>query len=432
MVQAPKPVDGDGFARGCRRPGSFAIGIPGIAKKEVGGVVPSWVQATSRPNVQDHRNLPQTVEGVLVESRITKTDFPLRPWHAYYDWNFFVRPDRKYTGLLSVANVKDRDHPGLLECEWDTAFLPDWAWPQKGGRIWIVGRWIYDCGHPGQHGHKTEIHPPKAVASFRSEAVKLPGNPGATRANVAVLYIGRRGGYWTAPINDMNYEFLLPLPPKPFPGAVPRFTVVAKTGALPVRPVIAPMPPTQPRALKVTVPLKNVAPHPIRYGAFVAGGWSDPRGVESRKVIRLEVAVQDIVVARGLFSRPNLFLYIGVNGRWRVFEKVRSTKKNVRFTVTLALHPSDRVHVTAFGFDAQRSPLDGQADEGSLQGSERTAVERSGEGRGEGHPRQVPRPARGARGESGDRRDLAIAPCQRPRSVRCSVVGQGLSDQVSS
>jgi hypothetical protein len=59
----------------------------------------------------------------------------------------------------------------------------------------MIGRWIYDCGHPQAHGHKTEIHPPKAFASFRTEVTQFAANSGPTRANNAVLYIGSNGGY---------------------------------------------------------------------------------------------------------------------------------------------------------------------------------------------------------------------------------------------
>ncbi len=68
---AKKPVDGNGFKCGCRRPESLKIGIPGIASKNVGGVVPAWVAVSGEA--------PRTVEGVLTVSKITHTDFPLKP-----------------------------------------------------------------------------------------------------------------------------------------------------------------------------------------------------------------------------------------------------------------------------------------------------------------------------------------------------------------
>lgn len=241
------PADGDGFSRGCRRPESLHTGVDVIVhtfgRREVGGVLPAWVPVAGstgidhRPRHADFAGETRTVEGILARSHITYTDFPFKPWHTFYDWNFHVRFDKQYTYLISPVN-----HEGEMECEWDTAFLPSWAWPQDGDRVWIVGRWIYDCGHPENNLHKSEIHPPKALASFRTQATDFAGNRGPTRANHAILFIGRDGGYWRQPINDQDYAFDLYLPPKPYAEAVPRFKVVPQTGALPVQPQIAPFP----------------------------------------------------------------------------------------------------------------------------------------------------------------------------------------------
>lgn len=355
----PKPIDGDGGARGCRKPGSIKIGIKHIKTKKVGGVLPAWVQATSAPNVRQHqRNLSYTVEGQLVESKITHEDFPLKPWHTDLDWNLFVRPNAKYRGLMSKANLKRKTHPGVLECEWDTAFFPRWAWPQKGGRIWVVGRWIYDCGHPGKHGCRTEIHPPKAVASFRSEAVKLPGNRKLTFGTVAVLYIGRKGGYWTSPINDQDYEFRLPLPPRPTSDAVPRFKVNSKTGRLPVRPIITPTPKKNPKALKVVIPLKGIKPHPTEYGAIISAGWSDPKEFQIKKIVPVRVTIKNFLDRRPVLARmAPTHLYVGVNGRWKVFilKPTKSGKYDLNFAVNLDLHrQTDKIHITARAFSTHK------------------------------------------------------------------------------
>ena len=289
-------ADGNGVARGCRRPGSLTLGVPGIFEKDVGLELPGWVPVAGETQVvrdntsgetiirfrEDFAGETRTVEGILARSHITYTDFPFRPWHTFYDWNFHVRVDRQYTYLHSPTNVLDDD--GLIECEWDTAFLPDWAWPQDGSRVWMVGRWIYDCGHPTANGHKSEIHPPKALVSFRSEAVQFDGNQGPVRANQAVLFIGRDGGYWRQPINDQNYAFDLYLPPKPYEEAVPVLKTEPQTGALPVQPQFTPFPAGAPRALRVVIPLKGVEPHPENYGAIISAGWSDPRRTESAAV----------------------------------------------------------------------------------------------------------------------------------------------------
>jgi hypothetical protein len=290
------------------------------------------------------------VEGILTRSKVTHTDFPFQPWHTYYDWNFYIRVDPQYTYLHSESNL--RDHGGVIECEWDTAFLPSWAWPQDGDRIWVVGRWIYDCGHPEAHGHKTELHPPKAVASFRSEAVTFAGNRGSTRAQQAVLYIGRNGGYWRQPINDQDYAFDLYLPPKPYGEAEPRWTVVSQTGPLPVQPHITPFPAYAPRALRVVIPLKGVEPHPEAYGAIISGGWSDPRGTEVTAVHRVRVRVDEILMDAATPFQA-WYVYIGINGRWHVSEGLNvlvNSANPLNYAVDLDLHYTDRVHITACGF----------------------------------------------------------------------------------
>jgi hypothetical protein len=330
-----QPANGDGWARGCHRPTQAIAG-------ELSYVVPSWVPVHDRD--------VRTVEGVLTKSSISRTDFPLKPWHTYYDWNFFIRLDKQYTYLHSNSNIQD--HGNLMECEWDTAFLPQWAWPPDGARIWMVGRWIYDCGHPERHGHKTEIHPPKAISWFGTGAVRLPGNADVTRATRATLYIGRHGGYWTQAVNDQDYTFDLYLPPKPYAEATPAWLVDART-PLSVWPQITPLPAASPRYLRVTIPLRGVNPQPDQYGAVIWGGWTDPRRTESAAIQRLRVRLTTIYMDGDYDTFGDEWhVYAGINGSWNVWKSIGGSSKSVTFSVDLDLHTSDRVHVTGCGFEA--------------------------------------------------------------------------------
>jgi len=77
-----------------------------------------------------------------------------------------------------------------MEVEWENASLmdekegsqrdlgavPEFVWPAVGDRVWVAGRWIFDCGHPGVPEvapirrfvkYSTEIHPPRALVAFR-------------------------------------------------------------------------------------------------------------------------------------------------------------------------------------------------------------------------------------------------------------------------
>ena len=67
-----------------------------------------------------------------------------------------------------------------------------------------------------------------------------------------------------------------------------------RTGALPVEPQITPYPTDDPRALRVVIPLSQARDHPEEYGAVIAGGWSDSRGAESRRIQRIRVRVTKI------------------------------------------------------------------------------------------------------------------------------------------
>ena len=353
-LKIPNYLDGDGKARGC---GTIAI-------------FPSWVQATPTPGDRGPQPVG-TVEGTLALSKITHEDFPLLPWHNNYDWNFFVRVDPQYMNLVSVANLNDsvdehyvpffsgrKDGAGIFECEWDSAFFPPWAFPQQGDRIWMVGRWIYDCGHPYDHGYKTEIHPPKAVVSFRSKAMKLPGNNKSTRANVAVLYIGKRGGYFDQTINDQDYEFKIPLPPKPSADSQPLFLVQGKNfngddSNLPFEPIITPIIENFGAELKVKIPFFGQQDLD-EYGAIIAGGWSDSSGISAQKTIPVKVIIKEILMHANLdpLFGDEWHVYVGVNGSWKVFKDIGGFSEDLNYEVDLDLHPKDKIHVTVCGFEA--------------------------------------------------------------------------------
>jgi hypothetical protein len=381
-----QPASGDGFSRGCRRGEEIDFGGGGVSIPEswipgadVAFALPSWVPVAGQTRLvrepstgevrldADFAGETRTLEGVLTKSQVTHEDFPFKPWHTYYDWNFHVRVDPQYT-YLKISSFIDDDGDligDVIECEWDTAFLPSWAWPQDGDRIWMVGRWIYDCGHPHQaHGHTTEIHPPKAVASFRTEAVALPGNTGSTQANSAKLYIGRKGGYWDQPINNQDYAFDLYLPPKPYAEAKPVSKVVPKEPQsrvptlpkLPVEPQIAPFPADNPRALRVVIPLKGADPRVEEYGAIIYGGWSDPRNTEVTKIQRLRVTVEKILMDADMDwgEADEWYVYVGINGRWQVWRSLSGASKTLNYSVDLDLHPTDKIHIMVCGFEADQ------------------------------------------------------------------------------
>jgi hypothetical protein len=144
-------------------------------------------------------------------SRISPSDNP--PTHYAHDATIFVTPDAGYRWLVGTANYLDGDPDGpgrgTIEVEWETqnggstaAYgqgnigLPLWTMPTVGDRVYVVGRWILDAGHP-ESGDRTEIHPARLVATLRERpAVSF----GASAAQVDVYVSGHGGGAnWMPP-----------------------------------------------------------------------------------------------------------------------------------------------------------------------------------------------------------------------------------------
>jgi hypothetical protein len=144
------------------------------------------------------------------------------PWNHYtHDFTVKVVPDAAYQYLMSswanppnLSNAtatnptgqemcpdgtfSDPCHHLDLEVEWENASLmdegedqriwgavPEFVWPAVNDRVWVAGRWVFDCGHPssGQSGEtalvkfSTEIHPPRALVTFRLNHPALDSFP---------------------------------------------------------------------------------------------------------------------------------------------------------------------------------------------------------------------------------------------------------------
>jgi hypothetical protein len=265
-------ADGDGFPRGCRRAGNF---IPSDSifdqikkvrsiKRRLMVAVPGWVGVEAAPNLLDQI---KEVQGFLIRSFQTWTDFPLRQWHRWYDWNFHLDPDPDYAYLRGDGNLSslnelfrpgetpeqkkarelaafeeaemdpeaptppargeqlvvrrpgDTDGVGdAMECEWDCgAFGPregimfdaDYVkhgfWPQASQHFWSLGRWIYDCGHEGGTGlHRTELHPVLAMASTRWEAIAFEKT---CKTHWPPEFAGKEIGIQTLPLPAIQFLF---------------------------------------------------------------------------------------------------------------------------------------------------------------------------------------------------------------------------------
>jgi hypothetical protein len=209
-----------------------------------------WVWANGEGTTDKFRE----ASGVVTKSKVAHNDLPEN--HYSHDWNVDIRVDPGQEGLLSTAN-----EGGRIEAEWETGVLPDevsgdganpflprWVLPNLGDRVWTEGHWVFDCGHGVEFGgssathYRTEIHPPRAIASMRGQSQALPGS-GTTPVPVTAvdLYIHGRGAYMvqqlecgagilklpyplsTCPVKttriDDLYTFEVCLPPQPKPWA---------------------------------------------------------------------------------------------------------------------------------------------------------------------------------------------------------------------
>ena len=167
---------------------------------------PEW------PTTWDHRTVevygtiaPTGTDGNNQPSQISFTDNPAT--HYAHDVNFFMTPDPAYRWLIGTANYYSGNPGsvalGTMELEWETlnggstsAYaqgnigVPLWANPTPGDRMYLVGRWILDAGHP-EVGDRSEMHPPRLVATIRKRPAASRSGAAATEVD---LFVSGHGG----------------------------------------------------------------------------------------------------------------------------------------------------------------------------------------------------------------------------------------------
>src|ERR1700682_790818 len=152
-------------------------------------VNPEWAPVVHGTSPQ---SAPVLAHGIARESHVSKEDFPAG--HVTFDQNTELELDPADRGLLATGNGPP--NTATLELEWETGSYPAWAWAGVGDRVVVLGRWIFDCGHPDPipgacHGtsalcvtdldcaagtpcegtkfnYRSELHPPPATAVVRS------------------------------------------------------------------------------------------------------------------------------------------------------------------------------------------------------------------------------------------------------------------------
>jgi hypothetical protein len=281
--------------------------------------------------------------------------------HDWHDFNLFVAPGGETHYLSSLANPRnnnrflcykqnDKSCPSvrgetLLEAEWDTRHYPERFWASAGDSVWMLGRYVWDCGHP--NGYHTEIHPPKAIALTRLEPYVFPGDDSPSLTNKTYVYVnGKSGmknynfktvegvesvvfdGYKDAPVANQDYGFDLPLPAKPAGYSRPP---VAKVIELPFG---GPSPEltidSAERLVHVKYPLKLADLSPERrFAAVIVAGWRAP--VANLKFRKLTVHVEQISIlkAHNVVSLSEWKLWLNINGQWMKIEGLPGSESPV-------------------------------------------------------------------------------------------------------
>ena len=173
-------------------------------------------------------------EGVVTPSATTIAHHEWPFNHKSHDNNFHVMLDKKYTGLASKNHptVPPNSNFGqrVMEMEWEigtdntgkTDRFPKQFWPWEGDRLWMMGKWVYDCEHFDTvhlNGWLSEIHPPFATAFMRNEPYQFPGDSRPSSAVVTYAYIHGQGPTFNTLVGGQAYQFDIAMPPKPSPGS---------------------------------------------------------------------------------------------------------------------------------------------------------------------------------------------------------------------
>lgn len=323
-----------GANRGC-------YSLPGPGNVNPGAEINVLTEESQWVSVEP-KDLPIVVEGQVSSAQIATNDLPMV--HNSHDIDAYVMVDEpEYFSTASVHN----DYFGsyrTIEVEWETKNFNDpTLWPFEGDRAWVLGRWIFDCGHvevedagtikqitiPGiskpltykespegiTGAFKTEIHPPQAVAYTRIEPYLFSGNDGPSEAVKTMIFIHGKGGYYNVPGgvggNKGNYAFNIDLPPKPSADAVVRTKVLLVTGG--PQPVLTTIPNTPVQntckvdpvrtipctKVHVFIPFSSIpASQDNKYRAMIVAGWDEAGTLNSKAYRELQVTLDNIKIVK--------------------------------------------------------------------------------------------------------------------------------------
>jgi hypothetical protein len=188
-----------------------------LGKNSPERVDPEWLSVWSKQPVAFYATVAQVdLQGGNQPAHISHDEYP--GTHYAHDLNLDLVPDPQYRWLLSRSNFAGRSGDsgyGRIEWEWETqnagnvfaygngwnAFthltgnigIPLWASATVGDRVYTVGRWAMDNGHP-ENGDRTEIHPPRLLATMRQRNTAVPFQGTMTRASQVDVFVSGHGG----------------------------------------------------------------------------------------------------------------------------------------------------------------------------------------------------------------------------------------------
>jgi hypothetical protein len=350
-LAAAAPVNSD-LAIAPNGGGCYPTGISPSVLDMLTLIDPEWAPVLNGQTVDTSPVLVHgTVQGMHGD---TSGDFPST--HIRADVNHFVLLDPADAGRLATGN-----DDGLLHFEWEAGAYPPWAWAGTGDRVVGLGRWIFDCGHPGgsagtcsvttstqclidgdcptgetctgaHFGYSAELHPPYATAAIRSGRGAVVGHrPGATPVLVtkADIFASPNGGgagdrciitnqasslsllsvqcfplaQPVATFNTQDFEFDLPLPPRPPHGRL-RWRVLPQpgSGTVPAKLRVQRNLSASPPSLHVIVRLAHRVHGqlPTGYAGTLVAGWvGDPT-----PLTHVRVTAQAVVINNALQLTP--------------------------------------------------------------------------------------------------------------------------------
>jgi hypothetical protein len=353
---------------------------------------------------------PKVVTGEDVNSHVYSDDLSVN--HQGYDWQIDILPDAPYVNYVGGNAEKhtgnfaggeegsSQEKNGSLHTEWENEAIPTFVWPSENDRVKAWGAWIWDCAHwnsdfsdngADDPGEKTEFHSLRGLVTIRKN---LFGGPhGETRADAFISSDGTRAhasaecalkhhpingdnydaGYKTCmqnaknarqPVNDMDYKFFVPAPPKPSGNAQLVYRLATRIKGGPPQVVKR-----KANGIQVTVKFKGFgnSTSRLRYGRSFIVGWRDakPKGKH------FQVQLGTLTVKHSLDPNPDAannqtstppgeyVMFLEVNGNWlrlnKLFPSLTSVSDGQSFklkkTVNVFLPAKHKLRVYGQGWE---------------------------------------------------------------------------------